>query len=211
MIKRNKTLSIIRDWVEPDEAQATEIVLENAVLQHDALLHIGTCTSDVLTLGKRSLLKFYDLNKLHDANIYVHRRPYGGSGTIYGPRDVLFSLYINKQSFIDKYNVDAAHAHRFFNWCLCTAINKLGVPAYLDESESIRKEDGVCAHLQGRSEIRADKGQTRMVASVFREDELGFYVRVVVLGLTPSSSYCLTSMLVVVTSPLTSVVLLMTT
>ena len=177
MIKSDAILNVIWDTVKPEEAQATEIVLENSVLQQDALLHIGNCTDYVLTLGKRrALRKFFDLEKLQADNIYTHHRPYGGSGTIYGPKDVVFSLYVNKASFIDEYNVNAADAYNYFVHALHRAILKFKIDCHIDDDEFRSEDDGVCVHLQGRSEIITPSG-SKMAVSVFREDELGFYMR----------------------------------
>ena len=180
MIKQDKVLSILQDSVDPEHAQGTELVLENAVMQQDALLHIGWITGYVLTLGRRGLMKFYDLDKLNADGIYVHRRPYGGSGTLYGPNDVVFSLYINKASFIDGFDVSAQHAHRFFNWHVCSALNALGLTCHVDERDVSVTEDGVCMHTHGRTEVVNEDNQ-KMAASVFREDELGFYMRCLLL------------------------------
>ncbi len=180
MIRRDKQLVIIRDRVDPDEMQATEVVLERMVLQQDAMLHIGTCTGYVMTLGKRSLLNFYDLDKLKADDVFVHRRPYGGSGTIYGPRDVLLGLYIPKSTFKDGYQTDGATAYLYFQTLIASSLRQHGLNVSIDESEAIRWEDGVCMHLQGRGEIVTPEGH-KMVVSVFREDELGFYMRAILL------------------------------
>ncbi len=180
MIKWGKVLSVMRDRVPPEEAQATEIVLENSVVQQDALLHIGSITDYVLTLGKRSLFKFYNFDKLRADNIYVHQRPYGGSGTLYGPNDAVLSLYVNKASFSAGFDVDAVCAYILFTNAICSALNDMGLVCRIDDTEKLRKEDGVCAHLHGRSEILSKDG-TKLVASVFREDDLGFYMRALIL------------------------------
>lgn len=183
MIRDHLTLDYEIDREYPVELlAATELVLEHTVLNHDAMLHLATASGYVLTIGRRSALKFYDLDKLRDEGVFVHEREFGGSGALYGPGDVLFTLQVNKGSFVDGYDVDVKQAYRFFNEQLCTVIDELGVSVYLDESVKIgHPEDGVCAHLQGRSEIRSTAGNARMAASVYREDEVGFYMRGVVL------------------------------
>ena len=185
MIHEYRLLSIIRDRDFPvNRLAAHETVLEHSVLEQPAMLHVTNPSSLVLTIGKRGALKFYNLDELRKAGVFVHQRDFGGSGAMYGHGDALFSLQINKASFIDGYEVSAAEAHHYFNGLICDVINKLGVDAYIDkEDKAGHKEDGVCAHLQGRSEIRAANGN-KMAVSVYREDEVGFYMRGVILVTT---------------------------
>lgn len=180
MIKASSVLTYIRGTMDPDESQAVELMLERDVHNHDAIMHIATITDYIMTLGVRSKLKFYDLDKLKADKIFVHRRPYGGSGTICGPLDVAMSLYINKRSFKAGYQVDSKAAYKVFVYAIAAALQDLGVECHVDESEILRAEDGVCVHLHGRSEIITPTG-SKMVVSVYKEDEIGFYMRAMFL------------------------------
>ena len=181
MIKNDLTLDVIYTKDLPaKDLRACDVVCSFGIMTHYALLFIANPDGPILRLGKRAALKFYDLDKLREDGVYVNKTNYGGSGAMFGPRDITFNLHVNKQSFVDEYRVDTAKAFRFFIESLRDTMRDLGIDAHIDDETKLNKEDGVCIHLQGRSEVVTRDGR-KLVVSVYREDEMGFYLNAAVL------------------------------
>lgn len=175
------TLEIIEERDIPCcNIRAGEVVLAHTIMQRDALLHIGNPDGYILGLGKRGERKFYNWDKLRTDGIYVNRRNYGGSGAMLGPKDIIYSLHVNKACFTDGFDVDSASAYSFFNGAVLDTIVTFLGEAMFDTEDVRHREDGVCIHLTGRSEIITPEG-SKMAVSVYREDEVGFYMNGAIL------------------------------
>ena len=176
MLAKSKILTIIREKDLPvEETRAGDVVMAHWLPQYGALLQVANPNGYMFGIGKRATLKFYDIEKLKQDGVYIHKRNYGGSGAMFGPSDIIWSLHVMKNHFSDGYDVVAADAYKFFNVAVFDTFRDLGMEVEIDESVRSQAEDGACIHLQGRSEIITPAGR-KVAVSVYKEDDIGIYI-----------------------------------
>ena len=181
MIKSDRVLNVIYTQNMPArDIRACDIVCSFGIMEYDALLTIANPESPILRLGKRAHLKFYDLERLRSDGVYVNKANFGGSGAFFGPRDIVFNLHINKQSFFEGYEIDVREAGDYFAQSICYALTEFGVPSKLDKEVKPAKNDGACIHLQERGDVVSEEGR-KLAVTVYQEDDLGFYLNGAIL------------------------------